>query len=273
MKPSVLVLSLLLVVGAVLGVGVGVARADVAPPDTCTSPGQPCQNAGAENNQAGTCVASTCQRSVPNADGGRTSIVVRLPPLARQRARRREQRDGRLERRRREQRDGRLERRRREQRDGRLERDPAGATGRAARTGPAGATGRAARTGPAGATGRAARTAPPGPAPTLGSGSFSAARSLRVGRTAAGRAGWCSSRSGWRSRSGGAVPRFDVAVARAEQALWPLDELRRVAFRALAGSRLAGWVLARSRNARGLAVAHGAHDGRVRAGRRGSLLY
>jgi hypothetical protein len=46
------------------------------------------------------------------------------------------------------------------------------------------------------------------------------------------------------------MPRLDVAVARAEQALWPLDELRRIAFRVLAGSRLAGRVLARSRNAR-----------------------
>jgi MYXO-CTERM domain-containing protein len=69
MKPSVLVLSL------VLGLGVvGVARADVAPPDTCTSPGQPCQNAGTQYNQTGTCMASTCQRSVPSADGGRTAM-------------------------------------------------------------------------------------------------------------------------------------------------------------------------------------------------------
>jgi hypothetical protein len=46
------------------------------------------------------------------------------------------------------------------------------------------------------------------------------------------------------------MPRIDLAVARAEQALWPLDELRRGAFRLLAGSRIAGRVLARSRNAR-----------------------
>jgi MYXO-CTERM domain-containing protein len=69
MKPSVLALSLLLGVGIV-----GVARADLAPPDTCTSPGQPCQSAGPQYNQPGTCTASTCQRSVPSADGGRTSM-------------------------------------------------------------------------------------------------------------------------------------------------------------------------------------------------------
>jgi hypothetical protein len=46
------------------------------------------------------------------------------------------------------------------------------------------------------------------------------------------------------------MPRIDLAVARAEQALWPLDELRRSAFRLLAGRKLAGRLLARSRNAR-----------------------
>jgi hypothetical protein len=44
------------------------------------------------------------------------------------------------------------------------------------------------------------------------------------------------------------MPRFD-AVARAEQALWPLDEARRLVFRALAGAR-PGRRLARSRSAR-----------------------
>jgi hypothetical protein len=48
----------------------GVARADVAPPDTCTSPGQPCQNAGPQYNSAGTCAAATCTRSIANPDGG-----------------------------------------------------------------------------------------------------------------------------------------------------------------------------------------------------------
>jgi MYXO-CTERM domain-containing protein len=70
MKPSLSVL----VLSLVLGVGAGVARADLAPPDSCSSPGQPCQNAGAAYNQSGTCTAATCQRSVPNADGGLTSM-------------------------------------------------------------------------------------------------------------------------------------------------------------------------------------------------------
>jgi hypothetical protein len=45
------------------------ARADVAPPDLCTAPGQPCMNAAPTYNGAGTCTASTCTRSVPG-DGG-----------------------------------------------------------------------------------------------------------------------------------------------------------------------------------------------------------
>src|SRR5580765_671676 len=46
------------------------ARADLAPPDTCTAPGQPCQNGGDQHNQPGTCVATTCTKQVPTADGG-----------------------------------------------------------------------------------------------------------------------------------------------------------------------------------------------------------
>src|SRR5262245_19364868 len=46
------------------------ARADLAPPDHCTAPGQPCQNAGPQFNQAGTCTATTCTRQVPAPDGG-----------------------------------------------------------------------------------------------------------------------------------------------------------------------------------------------------------
>ncbi|HXJ19191.1 MAG TPA: hypothetical protein VMT03_03085 [Polyangia bacterium] len=56
---------------------VGAARADIAPADSCTSPGQPCQNAGAVYNapgQPGTCVASTCTKSIRSADGGLTPI-------------------------------------------------------------------------------------------------------------------------------------------------------------------------------------------------------
>jgi MYXO-CTERM domain-containing protein len=46
------------------------ARADVPPPDTCTVPGQPCQNAGPQYDQSGVCVATTCTKQVPSADGG-----------------------------------------------------------------------------------------------------------------------------------------------------------------------------------------------------------
>src|SRR5207248_514623 len=46
------------------------ARADLAPPDACTAPGQPCQNGGDQHNQPGTCVVTTCTKQVPTADGG-----------------------------------------------------------------------------------------------------------------------------------------------------------------------------------------------------------
>jgi len=55
---------------AAVTVGASRARADVPPPDLCTSPGQPCQSAGAQYNQAGTCTATTCTRTVPSGDGG-----------------------------------------------------------------------------------------------------------------------------------------------------------------------------------------------------------
>lgn len=55
---------------AALTVAVNRAHADVPPPDLCTSPGQSCQNAGAQYNQAGTCVATTCTKTVLTADGG-----------------------------------------------------------------------------------------------------------------------------------------------------------------------------------------------------------
>ena len=53
----------------------GVARADLAPPDTCTSPGQPCQNAGSQYDQAGTCASTTCTKSVRGPDGGLTPMT------------------------------------------------------------------------------------------------------------------------------------------------------------------------------------------------------
>ncbi len=60
---------------ATIAVGGNRARADVPPPDLCTSPGQPCQNAGAQHNQAGTCMTTTCMRTVPTGDGGTTTMT------------------------------------------------------------------------------------------------------------------------------------------------------------------------------------------------------
>jgi MYXO-CTERM domain-containing protein len=42
--------------------GEGAARADIPPADACTAPGQPCQNAGPNYDQPGSCVAATCQK-------------------------------------------------------------------------------------------------------------------------------------------------------------------------------------------------------------------
>ena len=55
---------------ALVTVGVSRARADVPPPGVCSSPGQPCQNAGTDFHQAGTCVAARCTHSTANVDGG-----------------------------------------------------------------------------------------------------------------------------------------------------------------------------------------------------------
>lgn len=60
---------------AIVAFGTNRARADVPPPDLCTSPGQPCQNAGAQYNQAGTCVATTCTKTIPSGDGGTTTMT------------------------------------------------------------------------------------------------------------------------------------------------------------------------------------------------------
>jgi hypothetical protein len=59
---------------ATLAIGGGIARADIAPPDSCSSPGQPCQNAGTGYNLAGTCVATTCTKQVRSSDGGLTPM-------------------------------------------------------------------------------------------------------------------------------------------------------------------------------------------------------
>jgi len=53
----------------------GVARADIPPPDACTSPGQPCQVAGPQYDQPGTCQPSTCTKAPPDGDGGVTIMM------------------------------------------------------------------------------------------------------------------------------------------------------------------------------------------------------
>jgi len=73
-NPLTLVLVIAAAVGA-LALDAGRARADVAPPDLCTSPGQPCQNAGPQYDSAGTCVATTCTKQVPGPDGGRMPMT------------------------------------------------------------------------------------------------------------------------------------------------------------------------------------------------------
>jgi MYXO-CTERM domain-containing protein len=55
-------------------VSAGAARADIAPPDACTSPGQPCQTAGPGYDQAGVCVTALCTKYIPAADGGGTTM-------------------------------------------------------------------------------------------------------------------------------------------------------------------------------------------------------
>lgn len=62
--------------GVLLVVGFGgAALADLAPPQICTAPGQPCDKAGPSANQPGTCTASTCERSAPLPDGGRGTMT------------------------------------------------------------------------------------------------------------------------------------------------------------------------------------------------------
>ena len=71
-------LTLVLVIAAAVGLlalGAGRANADVPPPDLCTSPGQPCQNAGPQYDSPGTCAATTCTKQVPGPDGGMMSMT------------------------------------------------------------------------------------------------------------------------------------------------------------------------------------------------------
>jgi hypothetical protein len=60
-----------------LSVGSSQARADLAPPQGCTAPGQPCDNAGPAANLAGVCATSTCNRRLPSTDG---SIAIMAYP-------------------------------------------------------------------------------------------------------------------------------------------------------------------------------------------------
>ncbi|XXT21254.1 hypothetical protein WME94_06780 [Sorangium sp. So ce429] len=50
------------------------ARADIAPPDTCDTPGSSCSNAGPAADEPGTCTTQKCQRAVPDPDGGVTTV-------------------------------------------------------------------------------------------------------------------------------------------------------------------------------------------------------
>jgi hypothetical protein len=56
------------------------ARADVAPPDSCSAVGQACNNAGPSYNQAGVCVQSTCSHPLP--DGGSSQYACPLCELS-----------------------------------------------------------------------------------------------------------------------------------------------------------------------------------------------
>jgi hypothetical protein len=66
--------SLTVAVIAALALGANVARADIAPADACTSPGQPCQNAGPSYDQAGVCTAATCTKTIYNGPGDLTTM-------------------------------------------------------------------------------------------------------------------------------------------------------------------------------------------------------
>ncbi|WP_437653045.1 hypothetical protein [Sorangium sp. So ce1182] len=50
------------------------AHADIAPPDTCDTPGSSCSNAGPAADEPGTCTTQKCQRAVPDPDGGVTTV-------------------------------------------------------------------------------------------------------------------------------------------------------------------------------------------------------
>lgn len=55
----------LLVLG-ILSAAAPSASADVPPPDSCTTVGQSCNNAGPSYDRPGTCVSTTCNRATPD---------------------------------------------------------------------------------------------------------------------------------------------------------------------------------------------------------------
>jgi len=75
MRNPLAALGSIVMVVVVMAFAAAPARADVPPPDLCTSPGQPCQNAGPQYNQSGTCTATTCTKQVPSPDGGMMSMT------------------------------------------------------------------------------------------------------------------------------------------------------------------------------------------------------
>jgi MYXO-CTERM domain-containing protein len=60
----------LLLLASLMFTAVGSARADLAPPNACTTPGAACNTAGTSYNSAGVCVTSTCVRTLPPSTPG-----------------------------------------------------------------------------------------------------------------------------------------------------------------------------------------------------------
>jgi hypothetical protein len=58
----------------IVWVGSSQARADIPPPESCTAPGQPCDNAGPDASLHGVCAISTCTKLFRSPDGGMTPM-------------------------------------------------------------------------------------------------------------------------------------------------------------------------------------------------------
>jgi MYXO-CTERM domain-containing protein len=65
---------LAILLAACVALAAAPARADVTPPNTCHTEGAPCENAGPQYDQPGTCQSMQCGRALPNRDGGIDSI-------------------------------------------------------------------------------------------------------------------------------------------------------------------------------------------------------